>query len=380
MENVPQNLLITKNIAKAIVIHDHEKYQNYMSFFEEQDLIEMKKQNPKILKYVKNQTFDMCHEAIKSITNRSRNKLYTELFYGGNGLWYNDISTDFVSYFNPDYLNKDEMIKLYSICYELNKYSIQCMIAKYVPYDMILDYLNIRPDFINICVNNGDYNIDENQIKEIYNHIVKKSISNIIYVNHKYQTQEMVEKIKNDKNGVYYYKYLYCIDNIGQELYLNAFNMDHDIIKLIPDKYINENMYLNAFEYNIKNIKYIPNKYQTQEMCKRVASIDVNLIQYCEYIDDDLLKYINKQFINLPKKDRFYFINSFNTDTIIKILKKYPYALRVINKKKLTDDMIKIALELNGYLLEYVDNQTKEYIDIAIKNQPKAVKYIKQFK
>jgi hypothetical protein len=80
---------------------------------------------------------------------------------------------------------------------------------------------------------------------------------------------------------------------------------------------------------------------------------------------------------NIPKKDRFNFIRYFNEDALIRILKVKSDLLRILSVDKQTDALIKEVLRSNGYALQYVINPTKIQIEIALLQQPKAIKYVK---
>jgi hypothetical protein len=378
LNHVSQNLNITKNIARAIIKHDHTTFKQYAEIFDDNDVINMVKFNPRILKYVKKQTFEMCCQVMTIMCNRSRSALYTELFCGGVGLWHEDIPADFAECFNPDCLTDDEMIKLYDIMFKYNKNSIRCMIPKYISIEMLDEFLKFNPNFIKEYITKyPDHKLSKEKLETIYKNIIDYSITNICYIDHKYQTPEMIDKVKNDRYGVMYYKYFYNIEETGQQLYLEAFEKDPNNIHCIPKKYITHEMYERAFKHDPQNIRHIPSEFQTAEMCKIAAAKDVKLIEYCEYIDLEMLLYVHKQCIKLPRKNRFDFIRYFNNDKIVKILKVMPDLLRIIPAYRLNDLMIRSALETDGYVLQYVENQTHEYIEIALRSQPNAKKYIK---
>lgn len=92
-----------------------------------------------------------------------------------------------------------------------------------------------------------------------------------------------------------------------------------------------------------------------------------------------MLNYIFKAEYNkqIPKKDRFNFICYFNEDALIRILKVKPDLLRILSTDQQTDKLVSQVLQSDGYALQHIVNPTKEQIEIALLQQPKAIKYVK---
>lgn len=167
-------------------------------------------------------------------------------------------------------------------------------------------------------------------------------------------TNDMIKNMRNIQN-------LYS--------YIIAY-VDNNDKKMLFDK-----MFM-AHPYTIKDI---PAEYQNIVMCKKAIEYDFTLLEYCHHINNDMIKYIFKleSRIHLPKKVRFDFINGFNEDALIRLIKVDGILMTNLDEEKLTDKLIRAALASNGYNLQYVHKQTQEYIDIALNNQPNAKKYIK---
>jgi len=331
-----------------------------------------------MLGYVKKQTYHICVNAIQSILTKSRNALYSELFHGGAGVWHETISASFVKNFNLECFNDEEITKLYELVFENNQNSIRYMEPKYITQHMLHQYIKHNPDFLKQYMDNfPEHKIQEDDLKSIHIQQLKKNLHNFTSIDPRYQTPEMILMMKKNTYGVRYYHHIHNIDEIGEELYNDAFEKNPNNIAYIPDKYKTFPMCDKAVAHNISNITHVPTKFQTLAMCKTVTCKNHLSIRYCEYIDMDMLQSIYKQQILVPKKERFKFINYLDDEKVIKILKLMPLLLRVIEKSKLKDIMIKTALETDGYALQYVNDQTPEYIEIALKNQPKAQKYVK---
>ena len=373
---LPKDLKITKKIARSIIINKEEKFKDCENLFNDDELIEMTYYNPHILKYVKKQNYTICFNVMNILIDKYNSELYSELFYAGSGLWKKSLPSNFVTYFNLECLNDDEIIKLYNIAFNNNNNCIEYMIPKYVSHDNIINYLKRNPDYIKKFKGNVEYNITKEQLKNIYDEIFKYSFFNFKYIDGEYQTEEMINKIR-DKNYISLYEYINNKDEIGQELYMESFEKSVNNIIYIPNKYKTDIMCKKAFEHNYNNIVSIPEEFQTVEMCKKATMMNVKLIKYCKYIDYDMIENVHKQFKNDPKKNRYDFINDFSENVLIKIIKANPNLLRVLDKNKKTDKIIRTALENNGYSIQYVENQTDEYKKIALDNQPNAKKYFK---
>ena len=375
-----KDLLITKNIARAIVKHDHNKIKEYRDMFDDTDLIDMMQFNPDILRYVKKQTYEMCRNVIKNKTYRSQCALYTELFHGGAGAWHENINASFVECFNLECFEEKEIIKLYELMFENNNNSIRYMKPRYITSDILCKYVRRNPEFLKEYMDKfPEHRLSTKELEMMYEQMVDVGWYNFRYTDPKYQNQQMIDKIINNKYGVGMYQYIHNIEETGEKLYIEAFEKDHDNIAHIPNRYKTMDMCDRAVKYDNKNIRYVPVEFQTLEICKVVGMKDYQLIKYCEYIDLDVLQSVHKQRAKIAKKDRYDFINELDDNKIINILKIMPWLLQKIERNRLTYPMIRVALETNGYILEYVDkeDQTDEFIEIALKNQPEAKKYIK---
>lgn len=256
----------------------------------------------------------------------------------------------------------------------------------------------------NIVQDPGTYYIHDNFISKI-----------------KYWNSDMVDMIINDKRLV---KNINVLPNLSasditkailinplrleffqtiifdEELYDKAFNINCKCIKFIPHDFQTDSMhdfiktndpsliqylknktsldFVNIVAKNYWNIQYVPEEFQTIEMCKTVVKYNYDLLKYCFCINKELLNNIFKsRDPNIPRKDRFNFIRYYNEDVLIRILKADSSLLRVLSEKEQTDKLVIETLESDGYGLQYVLEPTQEQIDIAVKNQPKAIKYIK---
>lgn len=197
------------------------------------------------------------------------------------------------------------------------------------------------------------------------NYITKKRFDDAFETNHKvinfiqyypnnFLTQDIIDKIKFKKIYMAYRHIANIIDK-------------HEM-KLLVDDMLRE---------NVRNIAHIPMDFQDEKMCESAITYDHRLLEHCYKIDANTLKKIFNKMVGTPKKTRFNFINEFDEDTIIRLIKIDERLIAHLDRKKMTDGLIRVALAFNGYNLQYVEDQTQEYINIALNNQPKAEKYIK---
>jgi hypothetical protein len=196
---------------------------------------------------------------------------------------------------------------------------------------------------------------------------------------------------------------LKCFKNItfDLDLYVNSYKQDHNCIEYIPYDFQTDYMHkdvrinhllcvrflrdknqddFNKLIHSHKlNIRYVPEEFQTLEMCKICVEYDKQSLKYCYFIDNEILTSIFKSECNKnnPRKDRFNFIGHFNEDALIRILKVKIDLLGILSVDKQTDRLVREILQSNGYALQYVINPTKENIDIALLQEPKAIKYVK---
>jgi hypothetical protein len=255
------------------------------------------------------------------------------------------------------------------------------------------------------------YNSDDDFIKYITcfdDDIADMAITKSIIKGFKYIPPEYITKERIHK-ALYIDPYI-IVDIpeqfMTQELWTDAFTKKNDVFEKIPTKYITDDMtrhimnnkiyklykyiptiddmcFIDMFKEHVTNIKFIPHDIQTLEMCVTAVRYNMLLLQYCRYMNDDMLTEISKSMEYsktnkkniVPKKDRFTFINGFNEDVLIKLVKIRPSLIRNLSKNNLTDTIIREALAQNGYLLQYIEDKKPEYIEIALKNQPNAIKY-----
>lgn len=196
---------------------------------------------------------------------------------------------------------------------------------------------------------------------------------------------------------------LKCYTNIilDKDIYINSYNINPKSIEYIPTQFQtdymhtdvrnnhlefiiflrdrNQNDFDKLFSYNCNYIRIIPEEFQTILMSKECVVHDVLLLNYCYCIDHEILKIIFKfkSNRNIPKKDRFNFIINFEEDALIRIIKAKASILKILPVSKQTDKLIKEILQYNGYALEHVIDPTKEQINLALLQEPKAIKYVK---
>jgi len=187
----------------------------------------------------------------------------------------------------------------------------------------------------------------------------------------------------------------------SQDLYIELYDQEYKCIEYIPHDFQTDHMHkdirTNHLEFvrflrdknqedfeklisiRIRYIKYVPEEFQTLEMCRMCVEYDKSLLEYCYCIDKEMLMYIFKAEYNkqIPKKNRFNFIQYFNEDALIRILKIKSDLLCILSINKQTDRLIKEVLQSDGYALQHIINPTKEHIEIALFQQPKAIKYVK---
>jgi len=427
----------TRKMAIAIIKNKPEQFDNYNKSyqFSDTEINDMCESNSYILKHVNNQSFDLCVRMMNKIIRRNDGRHYTELFYGGSSIWHKSIDAKFAECINCDVLTHDEIHKLYDILYSYNEQCIGYMNPKFIKKDMIYKYiennryssyllagLNLKDTILTKeekteiydqafirSILNFEYIEPEFQTKEMLCKYIEKypkyltsqkfqdtkltreekqeicdrafthSILNFEYIDHEYQSDDMIDKVFKCEasHAVRLYKYIKS-DKFVNEMYQTSFKRDPDCFQYIPDNLKTSDMCHVSVNHSLSNIAFVPTHLQTPDMCIMAANDHYEFIKYCEYINIDMLNNVQRQRIKESKRKRYDFINELKEHQLIQVMKIMPHLIRALHNHNLTPNVIKAALETNGYVIEYVSTSmlTDEYTHIALQQQPLAKKYI----
>jgi len=302
-------------IVKSILIND-ANFKDYRSMFNENEIIGLLKQGANIYGDIDNLTLEMC----KLVLQNKYNKYIIDLTYFK--YWDNELIEMIIA-------NKSIILN-FNIIHDLSLEQIRKAV--------LINPLRLKY-FMNIV-------FEQTLYIDLYN----VDYRCIEYIPYDFQTDHMHTDIRI--NHLEYIRFLRDKNQI-------------DFDKLI-DKYL-------------RYIEYIPKEFQTLEMCKECIQYNKLLLKYCYHIDAEMLDSIFKSDYNrnVPKKDRFNFIRYFDEDALIRILKLKPDLLHLLSQDKQTDRLVTEILQSNGYALQYVINPSKAHIEIALLQQPKAIKYVK---
>ncbi|BCS83650.1 hypothetical protein QLL95_gp0473 [Cotonvirus japonicus] len=334
----------SKNVIKFAITKHNEIFKNHKHLFNDQEILELIKKSPWIIKYIDSPTYEQYEIAVKNdgfticcVENQTLELCKTAL---------NNIINNKYLYITSTILKNMKFID-------------EEMINSIVDSKFILyEFKNIPEHFLNPT-------------------LIKRAIEScplcLKYLDDKYLTQELCELAFNDNINCFpyiphHFQKKYMIDKIKLEKKYDFAPFMGSLDQEYCDQMFSDAVY---------NIKYIPSQYQTKEMCMKVVERSHHNLKYCSYIDNDILEIIfkSKYMTNVPRKDRFKFILDFDENVIAKIIHIKPYLLSIIPADKQTDKIIKTALHTDGYSLQYVVNKKDEYINIALENQPKAIKY-----
>lgn len=240
-------------------------------------------------------------------------------------------------------------------------------------------------------------NINDEVVDIIFNNNNAKLLDHIDKIPKEFLTQTRL-KIGFEKHTICI-KYMYPLT---QEICNIAFERDPRMIEFIPKVYqkthmikrimtdrnyqshakylhnLTEEMCCELIDQNVWNINHIPINFHNKKLCSDVIKKKHNLLDKCHYIDKEMLNIIFKSEIlkNIPKKARLAFINDYDEESLERIVSASPCIIQHLQRKKQTSIIIKSALSLDGYTLQYVHDKTPELIEIALNNQPLAKKYI----
>lgn len=309
----------SKNIIKHMLYKNMDAIDFFPNVFTSDELINLIELNPFVIKYISNPSPDICIKVIQLIFN-------DQTKYSGPVLKY-------LTYINQEMV--DQIIQIKFLLDEFN----------YIPAKYLTDQIIIKAIYTN---HNVMKFISEKYLNQtICTDIFNLNVNSFRFIPEKFKTDNMINCIYANKH----YHLVEYIESLSQE---------------ICDKIFNENP---------ENFCYIPKHFRSKQVSQYIVKINHNLLDDCEHIDDDILSQIFKSQPKVPKVDRFLFINNLNEETIIKIISIRPSLLRVVSELKQTDKVICTALNSSGYFLEYVINKTDKYIQLAINNEPKAIKY-----
>ncbi|AGC02354.1 hypothetical protein H012_gp095 [Acanthamoeba polyphaga moumouvirus] len=359
----------SRNVIKFAITQDYKIFLKYKHLFNENEILEILAECPNIIEFIEQPTYLMCRLVIEKnswcieyIKNPSHKLCELAIEKNPMSICYIDKNNQ-----TPE-LCKNAII---GICSNSSRYYSNSNILKKLQY--------IDDEIIDEIINSKFLLCEYNSIPKEY--LTEERIKNCITkcpecIKHMDElTQELCDLAFNNN-----YKTIKYIPHQFQLTYMTNFIKNNDIYYLIPFiKDLDQNYCDNMFNHYWSNIKYIPPEFQTKEMCKKVVKEDYNYLQYCAHIDNNILDeiFMSHQLKNTPKKDRFNFIKYFENDVIVRIIKVRPYIISVLPEEKQSDEIIRTALNANGYTLEYVINKRFEYIELALKNQPKAIKHIK---
>lgn len=294
------------------------------ALYKDDEICEMAfKNNYKSIKYINNPTKNMCIEAIKKNSMlleyiKNQDKELCILAINKNPLSFRFVKIQDEELCNlairKNYLNLQYVInQTYEMCYEIVKIN-----------GLALQYANFQNE--EICFN-----------------AIKQNIKAIFYC--LYQNDEMykfiINKMKISKN--------YC-KNIMEFILLHNKNMGELLYDIYPKaiKYVKNQDYKICFshlECYPKIVKYMIN--QTDEVCYKAIRKD----------------YKNIKYVKNQKEGYCHFALDISCKAI-----KYI--------KNPDNNMMLRAVKNNGKYLKYINNQTKEICLAAFENNPKSIIYV----
>ena len=345
-------------ISHYIIKHETNAIIKYQHLYSEEELYEMIKikpclvskiidptikmyetainKDPTMIKYVPKhlQTLKLCEKTVSILFSVSAEMKDQQLLHN---------IVDAIAYFTEDIVNK--IINIKAIL-DINKIPIQ-----FLNRNNIIEALNINgmriKNILLILVHNSCLSVSAQEACII---AFNQNIESFKYIDKQLQTEEMLNKIKQEK------KY-----------HLVPFAIDYD--DLFYEQIVKENVF---------NIRYVPLHKQTPIMCHYVIKHNYNNLQYCAHFTKEMITEIfaSSHLVNVARNDRFKFVNYYDQSTLIRLVSQNPLLIKDLNKKNLTDDVIMVALQSDGYMLKYIENQNDKYVETALNSQPKAIKYV----
>lgn len=160
------------------------------------------------------------------------------------------------------------------------------------------------------------------------------------------------------------------------------FHTDH-MIRVVIERYYSLIPYINnltrdmALEIIRKNpdaIEYIPLTLHTEEICRLAVTSRGYNLKWCGVITNSMLTHIFKTTQG-KRCERFLFLHKYSESELLRILEVRPNLLMYLKPEQQTDTIIKRVLSLDGFVYQYVVNKKPEYLELAMLNEPRAIKY-----
>lgn len=388
----------SKPVIRYYILKHGYHIKKYRDMFNEKELLEMIDANPTIFESLSDPTYDICMKAVqkdfsylryvskqlqslemcklvaknmKEISNAQR--VYTKFDFSKqfDKNRYKDLI--FVIYFaHFDSRIVDDIIETKFVL------DIENIPQQYMTGNKIVAALLTNPMRLK-CILKTDH---------LYNEFMKLSVQDIleqlfeidrnvfIHIPQNLQTEKMLQKIKDDK----LYFLLPYAKRFEDVFYVQVFNDSVSDVKYVPH---NDQIEALHCEQEISNgpcnIRYIPFDKQTLKMCEEAVRKNYHNLEYCAKFNSDIAMIIFKseRLRNVPRKDRFDFINSYNNETLLRLVKQCPMLIKSIDKHHLTDALIETVLNIDGFMLQYIDNQRPEWVKIALENEPRAIRFVK---
>lgn len=149
-----------------------------------------------------------------------------------------------------------------------------------------------------------------------------------------------------------------------------------------------------------KGVNDLPEKFQTKEFTQRMLSkttdwlrvflnspfqddagwlravkTDPMLIDQVPVVTPVLLHEAAQSQKHLPRRERYWFVEKLSVPKQLECVKISSFILGVF--KVQSDQLIRSALFADGYAIQYVINQTKEFQQLALASEPKSIKYFR---
>ena len=201
---------------------------------------------------------------------------------------------------------------------------------------------------------------------------------------------------------------------IDYELCIISVNENGLALKYVPERYVTPELCEEAVVNNGFSIKYVPEKFITLELCEKAVISNGRAIEYipenmrtaniCEkavsyYLDipdskffDNREEYIERVEKHISNSKQhgcklwddqnypIYFVPDDLMDEVmlVKAIEYSPFSLRDIRNDKKTEELMELAVSINGLAIEYVPAKArrKALVSIALKNNPMAITYI----
>lgn len=350
--------------SHKFILKNKRLIEDMEEFNDEQKCFILIKKNPKILKYIKKQTYELCLTAVKNngssleyVKPELQTKKLCTIAVENYGYA--------IEYVNDEFLTKEICLK----AVKAHGFSFRKLKDEFKTKDIYIEAIKSKYSLLKYISNKPDLIIDNNLLLES----IRYNARTFEDIEHKYINKEFCDEAikKNIDIVTYIYKYNNKLENDSKlyndnemyNLFLKLIEKDPSKIRYeIPKKFIDNKMIETSIRKEPLTIKYIT--MQTEDLCKLAVSKNAEAFKFVGKQTPQICKIALKQNGLLLE----YISNYDQTEeNCIDAINQNALALQYVSDKYYNKDLYIKAVRLNPNAIKYVKEIDKEVLEEAIK-------------